>query len=48
MDEPTERPKPAILRFLCGVVLAVVVPFLPGVNTLPGEAREPIADTMPR
>lgn len=39
MDEPTERPKPAILRFLCGVALAWIVPFLPGVNELPGEAR---------
>ncbi|MCH2101106.1 MAG: SLC13 family permease [Planctomycetes bacterium] len=39
MDEPTERCRPAILRFLSGVVLAWVVPFLPGVNALPVEAR---------
>lgn len=39
MAEPSDRPRPAILRFLSGAVLALVVPFLPGVAELNPEAR---------
>ncbi len=39
MGPVADSPRPPLLRFVSGLALAVVVPFLPGIAAMPGDAR---------